>query len=367
VQPADLKDFLDRTRGAARVVVVDLGFLGDTIHLLPALWEIKDHYPKAELHVVTSPLGCETLRMAACVDRPRPFPLGPPSPKWWEHWGLLRALRRERFDVAYNFSGADRSVFVTAVLGARQSVVYRGARNHFWQRWLIKNWIPRQDFGTPVYEARRRMLAQCGFDLKPARFDLRPPEEDRAWAREKIPAGAVHLSLSASFALKEWPLQNSVKLARRLLAESPERRLVTSAAPNPREQARLEQFERETGDARALALKGTLGVTRLAALLERCAAHVGPDSGVLHLAAALGVPTVAIFRRYANMADWLPQGPGHAHLDAPCPCMESKNPPCAATEEAACLGSISPEAVAGELNRVLAEKAAAGHGAQIKS
>ena len=367
MQPSDLKDFLDRTRGAAKVVVVDLGFLGDTIHLVPALWEIKDHYPKAGLHVVTSPVGCEVLRMAECVDEARPFPLGPPSPKWWEHWGLLRTLRRERFDVAFNFSGADRSVLVTAVLGAKRSAVYQGTRTHFWQRWLIQNWIPRETVTTPVYEARRQMLARCGFNLKPARFDLRPPEEDRAWARETIPAGAVHLSLSASFALKEWPLKNSVALARQWLAESSERRLVTSAAPNLREQGRLEQFEREVADARLLALKGNLSVTRLAAMLERCAAHVGPDSGVLHLAAALNVPTVAIFRRYADMANWLPQGRTHAHLDVPCPCMESKNPACTGTGEAACLGGISPEAVARELRRVLAEQSTTGNGATIKS
>jgi ADP-heptose:LPS heptosyltransferase len=367
VQPSDLKEFLDRTRDAARVAVVDLGFLGDTIHLVPALWEIKDHYPKAELQVVTSPVGCEVLRMAACVDRARPFPLGPPSPKWWEHWGLLRALRRERFDVAFNFSGADRSVFVTAFLGAKQNVVYQGTREHFWQRWLVKNRIPRQPADKPVFETRRQMLALCGFKLKPARFDLRAPEEDRAWAREKIPAGAVHLSLSASFALKEWPLKNSVTLARLWLAESPEQQLVVSAAPNAREQARLEQFQKEIADARVLVLKESLGVTRLAAMLERCAAHVGPDSGVLHLAAALNVPTVAIFRRYADMAVWLPQGPGHAHLDAPCPCMESPTPPCAIANEATCLGSISPEAVARELRRVLAEKTLAGGGTQIKS
>jgi ADP-heptose:LPS heptosyltransferase len=367
VQPSDLKEFLDRTRDAAKIVVVDLGFLGDTIHLIPALWEIKDHYPRAELHVVTSPVGCEALRMTGCVDRARPFPLGPPSPKWWEHWDLLRALRRERFDAAFNFSGADRSVLVTAILGAKESVVYQGTRECFWRRWLIKNWIPRLAFAMPVFEARRQMLAQCGFKLKPARFDLQPPVEDRAWARETIPTGAVHLSLSASIALKEWPLKNSVALARRLLAESPELRLVTSAAPNPREQARLEEFQRELAEKRLLALKENLSVTRLAAMLERCAAHVGPDSGVLHLAAALNVPTVAIFRWYADMAHWLPQGPGHAHLDAPCPCMQAENAPCAETGEAACLGGISPEAVARELRRVMAELSSASGRAQNKS
>ncbi len=366
MQPLDLKDFPDRTGGAAKVVVVDLGFLGDTIHLIPALWEIKDHYPGAALHVVTSPVGCEALRMAGCVDRTWAFPLGPPSPKWWRHWPLMRALRRERFEVAFNFSGADRSVLVTAFLGARHKVVCEGTRKHFWQRWLIRDWIPRRVFPPPVYEGRRQMLALCGFDLKPARFDLRPPTEDQAWARETIPGGAVHLSLNASFPLKEWPLKNSVALARRWLAEAPDRRLVASAAPNPREQGRLEQFRREIADARLLAIPGSLGVTRLAAMLERCAAHVGPDSGVLHLAAALNVPTVAIFRRYPDMAAWLPPGPRHAHLDAPCPCLETGSAACESTGEAACLGGISPEAVARELHRVLARESPGG-GAQNKS
>jgi len=58
--------------------------------------------------------------------------------------------------------------------------------------------------------------------------------------------------------------------------------------------------------------------------------HVGPDSGVIHLASALNVPTVAIFRRYSDMADFIPVGPKHIYFDAPCPCMNSKNPACAA-------------------------------------
>src|SRR5438128_2518057 len=140
----DPKNFYVETRDAGKIIVVDLGFLGDTVHLVPALWEIKEHYPKAALHVLASPLGCELLGMVGCVDKAWVFPLGPPSPKWWEHWGVLRALRLERFDVAFNFSGADRSVFVTAVIRAKRSLAYEGARKHFWQLWLIGDWIPRR-------------------------------------------------------------------------------------------------------------------------------------------------------------------------------------------------------------------------------
>ncbi len=358
MQQPDLKDFQAMTRDAKKIVVVDLGFLGDTIHLLPALWEIKDHYPKAELHVLTSPVGREVLEMAACVDKIWAFPLGPPSPSWWEHLDILRSMRQERFDVSFNFSGADRTVFVSAFLGARHSMAYRGARKHFWQPWLIRHWIQRRTLPSPVYEGRRQILALCGFNLKPAWFDLSVPANDRDWAEKNIPGEAVHLSLSASLPLKEWPLNNNLNLIHYLLAKTADRTLVVTAAPNPREQARLEQVRQQVKNARLLLINDRLSVARLAALLQRCALHVGPDSGVIHLAVALNVPVVGIYRQYHDMADWLPQGPRNACFDAPCPCMGSKNPPCAATGEAACLAGISAELVGQEICRRLAENPA---------
>ena len=48
------EDFCQRTRQAKKVMVLDLGFLGDTIHLLPALWMVRQAYPQAELHVAVS-------------------------------------------------------------------------------------------------------------------------------------------------------------------------------------------------------------------------------------------------------------------------------------------------------------------------
>jgi heptosyltransferase-3 len=112
-------------------------------------------------------------------------------------------------------------------------------------------------------------------------------------------------------------------------------------------------LRREVSDPRLLGVSERLPVARLAAVLQRCAMHAGPDSGVIHLATALGVPTVSIFRRYANMAEFLPVGPQHACFDAPCPCMTAKTPPCAAAGEAACLAGISPELVAAEILRRL--------------
>ena len=342
---SDLSGFYNQTRTARKILALDLGFLGDSVHLVPALWELKRHYPQAELHTLSAPVGAEALRLASCVDRPWAFPLGSPSPPWWRHWDLILALRRERFDLLFNFSGADRSIFLTALIGARWSAALTGGRKHFWNPWLIRNWAASPDRELTVYEQRRQMLASCGCELAAPRWDLRLPEAAMQWAESVAPAGAIHLSISASTPLKEWPLEHWVDLARGFLAQDPSARVIATGSSNAREQQRLGLLAGGVGDSRLTVLPAGLTIAQLAAALRRCHWHVGADSGALHLAMALGVPTLAIFRDYAGTAEWLPRGPAHKHLLAPCPCANSKHPPCAAQHKALCLAQITPAQV----------------------
>src|SRR5205809_6074231 len=97
-----LSGFYEQTGAARKIIVVDLGFLGDSLHLVPALWELREHYPQAELHARSSPLGAEVIRLAPCVDRVWPLELAPDKRTWREQWRLVRAWRRERVYLAFN-------------------------------------------------------------------------------------------------------------------------------------------------------------------------------------------------------------------------------------------------------------------------
>src|SRR2546421_1628605 len=175
--PSGLAEFYNNTRHARKIIVVDLGFLGDSVHLVPALWEIERHYPQAELHALAAPVGGEVLGLAPSVDRVWPLELAPDKRTWSEQWRLVRALRREHFDVAFNFGGNDRTIIMTALTGARWRVAHAAGRYHFWNRWLIANWVPKQDPVVTGFEQRRLLLAACGFKLSAARFDLTVPAE----------------------------------------------------------------------------------------------------------------------------------------------------------------------------------------------
>jgi ADP-heptose:LPS heptosyltransferase len=344
IQGENLSGFYERSRAARKILALDLGFLGDSVHLIPALWEVKQHYPEAELHTLSAPVGAEVLGLAPCVDRAWAFPLGAPSPPWWRHWDVISALRRQRFDLVFNFSGADRSVFITALTGAKWRVAYAGGRRHFWNPWLIRDWLTHCRSDLPVYEQRRELLAACGMDLGPARWDLRLPEAAKARAEALVPEAAIHFSVNASTPLNEWPLRHWIELAKRLLAAGPGLRIVATASAKPRETERVKALVQAVADKRMTRLPPGLAIAELAAVLKRCRKHVGGDSGVIHLAMALDVPTVGLFRDYAG-SKWLPRGPAHRHLMAPCPCGDVKNPPCASKTEAQCLAQITPAQV----------------------
>lgn len=337
-------NFYTRTRAARKIIVVDLGFLGDSVHLVPALWELKRHYPSAALDVVSAPVGCEVLRLAPCVDRAWALEMDPARRTLRQQWQIVRALRREQYDLAFNFSGADRTIFLTALTGARWRVAHSAARQHFWNAWLIPHWVPRQDRALPVFEQRRQILARCGLDLEPARFDLRIPAAAQDWAEAAVPAGAMHLSINASTHLKEWPLAHWIELARRLAAQRPDLPMIATGSGSSREQGRLEALRAATLGARPQIHSG-ISVAQLAAVLARCRLHLGADSGVLHLALALGVPTVSLFRQYPGLSEWLPRGPGHRHLTVPCRCADQKHVPCSGLAVAACLADLGPDKV----------------------
>jgi ADP-heptose:LPS heptosyltransferase len=338
--------FYSKTRAARKVIVVDLGFLGDSIHLLPALNEIKRHYPQAELHTLSAPAGAEVLRLSPSVNRAWAYPLGTPSPPWWRNWRIISALRRERFDLAFNFSGADRTVFLTALTGAKWRMAHQNARHHFWQTWLIPEWVPRQDRHVPVFEQRCKVLAECGLTLELPRFDLNIPRPDALWAEEMLPMNSIHFSINASNLFKEWPLRHWIELAKNLLAVSPHVVIAATGSSQPREQERLAEFSKAVANSRLKTFGSECSISRLAALLQRCRVHVGADSGVMHLAFALDVPTIALYRDYPGTAEWLPRGTRHQHLLVACPCAEMKVPNCASKGEAACLAQISPDRVA---------------------
>ena len=116
---------------------------------------------------------------------------------------------------------------------------------------------------------------------------------------------------------------------------------MATAGSNPREQDRLRELAGAANGARLQCFEG-LSIARLAALLQRCRLQIGADSGVLHLAMALGVPTLTVFRQYSGLTEWMPRGNEHRQLITNCRCLDENGTDCLRAGRAACLASITP-------------------------
>jgi ADP-heptose:LPS heptosyltransferase len=335
----------EQIRTAKKILVVDLGFLGDSVHLIPALWEIKRFAPTAALHVAAASVGAEVLRLAPCVDKAWAVELHPAKRRLADQWRIVQALRRENYDIAFNTSGADRATILTAFSGARCRIGCPGGRRHFWDSLAIHHWVPRQPSVMPAFEQRRQMLAACGLTLEAPRWELQIPDVATRRTEAIAPEGAIHFSINASTPLKEWPLEGWVDLAKRLLAADAQLRIVATGSANAREQERLRTLATSVANERLAVLPPDLAIAELAAVLRRCRLHVGADSGVLHLAVATGIPTLSLFRDYHDASAWHPTGPAHRVLTVPCQCVNRRDPPCAAKGRAECLAALPPAEV----------------------
>ena len=119
--------------------------------------------------------------------------------------------------------------------------------------------------------------------------------EDQARAAELLPPGTlIALAPTANTDLKIWPADRFVDLFRALAAGPlPGARAVVLGGPEPRERPLAAPVLAALPDA--IDLCGALSLPEAAAVLERCALFVGNDSGLMHLAAAAGTPTLGLF------------------------------------------------------------------------
>ncbi len=128
--------FLERTRDAGKVMVFGLGFLGDMVHLLPALWILRQAYAGAELHVGAAAHVTSLMRCVPWVDRVWGYSRFPKHAGFKENITFIAGLRREHFDVLINLNGSDRSSWLTFFSGARERLgrIPHGGAPPFWRQ-----------------------------------------------------------------------------------------------------------------------------------------------------------------------------------------------------------------------------------------
>jgi heptosyltransferase-3 len=255
--------------------------IGDAVLSTGLLSYLLDRHPGARFTIAAGPVAAPLFEAMPGLERlivvhKQPFAL---------HWlGLYRAVVGRRWDLVVDLRGSALA-------------------------WLL---VARQRRTMGKGDASENRVRQLGrlFDLDPApspRLWL-APEHERA-AEALLPPGAPVLAIgpAANWRGKQWRAERFAELARRLTAVDgplPGARVAVLAAAHEREQAAPMLSAVSSG--RIIDLVGRTDLLTAAAVLQRCALFVGNDTGLMHIAAASGVPTLGLFgpSPIAQYAPW---------------------------------------------------------------
>jgi heptosyltransferase-1 len=294
--------------GIRRLLIVRLGSMGDILHALPAATALRKALPEATIGWVVEERWGELL---CTLSEPRSGPRSPRRPlvdqlhtvdtrKWrgslfspqtWERIAAaLSDLRAPKYEIAVDFQGAIRSAMLARL--SKAPVLYgatqprENAASMFYTRQVMTR-------GSHVVEQNLSLAEAVGGEsLEISTVQL--PCDDRAekhcddWLRREGITDFVLLNPGAGWGAKQWPAERYGIVARKLADDG--LKCLVNFGPG---EEKLAQAVEAVSAGTAVAVGCTL--TELIAFTRRARLFIGGDTGPMHLAAALGIPLVAIF------------------------------------------------------------------------
>jgi lipopolysaccharide heptosyltransferase I len=296
---------------APHVALVKLSSLGDVVHALPAARALRVWWPRAELTWIV-----EQREKAILGGNPDLSHVVPVDTRLWRREfrrlrgvpavagklrGLVRRLATGRFDVAVDLQGLWKSGAITALTGAPLRVGL-GA-SHCRERanaWFTNRHVTPPPEAAHVVDQYLAVVAALGVDLRavgPPAFPIaRAPDAEAAMARwledegVKTSTPLILLNPGSGGAHKRWAVEAFRRLGEELAVRLGARVALTWG-PGEEPLARAIAHGMRTG---ALVPPATT-IIEMIALFRRAMLVVGGDTGPVHVAAVLGVPTIGLY------------------------------------------------------------------------
>jgi lipopolysaccharide heptosyltransferase I len=297
-----------------KILIVRLGALGDILHALPAVTAIRAALPQATLGWVLEENWSELLTAPG-----EKFPSDATSPqkpvvnlihtvdtrRWRRHIfeaktlkevrGNVGRLRRAGYEIALDFQGNIKSALSAKASGAAEIAGFadprESAARFFYRRKFVRagEHVIEQNLALANH-ALQPYLGGKQLKLLAPQLPCDPAAE--AWAQAELGrlgvASFAMLTPGAGWGGKKWPAERFGAVARALAAHN----LRTLVNTGPGEEALANAVMEASGGS---AVSVGCSIAQLIALTRRARIFIGGDTGPLHLAAALGIPVVAIF------------------------------------------------------------------------
>lgn len=338
---------------AQRVVVLVPNWLGDIVMALPALRDLRRHFSASHLTVAVRPSVAKVFRAVPGIDDVLTLT---------GKGNDVAQLRRKPFDVAVLFPNSFRSAWIAKRAGIPERWGYRAD----FRGMLLTKAVARPKPRVPFAEYYQQLVHGLGIETGPLTPQMVvPPDvvagsrrllEERGWEPHRPLIG---IAPGAAFGhAKRWPAK---RFAAVMASARDELDAVCVLLGRDSDRDAVREIEETLGDSRlVINLVSWTELLMFMGVISHCSALVANDSGALHLAAAMGVPVVAIYgpttERYSRPLTPVEQGGDRVvtlSADVWCrPCWLSECP-----IDHRCMKRIPAERVYASLRQLLQQEA----------
>jgi lipopolysaccharide heptosyltransferase I len=288
-------------RSGPRILIVRLSAIGDIIHGIPTMCAVRAAIPNAFIGWVVEGRMGDLLEGHPALDElikvPRRFWKSPRA-----LWEMRQKLPELRFDTAIDLQCLTKSAIAAWLSGARRRIGKSGEDGRELSKWFNNELIAAG--GTHVIQHYLSMLRPLGIESPAVRFDLpERPEDARAvddFLRARGLAGRrfALLNPGAGWPSKMWPTVRYGAIARHLGRAHAMPSVALWGVPQERPMAeRIVETSARNGH-----MAPPTTMRELAALCRRASLFVGSDTGPMHLAVAVGTPTISMHG--PSRAEW---------------------------------------------------------------
>ncbi|HSU30633.1 MAG TPA: lipopolysaccharide heptosyltransferase II [Bryobacteraceae bacterium] len=305
----------------SRILVRATNWVGDAVMSLPALQALREQFPRAHISILAKPWVAGLYRREPFCDELIPY--GPTKgwKGWGERWAIAQDLRRRKFDCAVLLQNAFEAAAIAYLAGIPRRIGYnRDARGS-----LLTHPIPVPKVGeTPTHQRfyylellkRAKLIPGYAPDASVRLFGASEAAEEgrQLFSDFGIDGPVIGVSPGAAYGgAKRWIPE---RFAAAAVQVSRNRRASVAVFGSEQERAICEEVgsAAEASGVTCMNFAGRTTLTQFIAMAAACDVYLTNDSGPMHIASALGVPTVAVF----GATDAMATGPTGSHSKVVC-------------------------------------------------
>ena len=296
-------------------------WIGDAVMTLPAISAVRQTFPGARITILVKPWVAELFHLCPDVDEVMIFQSPGPHDGVAGKWRLAGELRKKNFDTAILLQNAIEAAIIALMAG----IPVRAGYNSDVMGPLLSHSVRRTRAVREIHQTGYylEMVRALGCETSDAKVHLDAGRESGPLAESLIgrfglDKGRLLIGMAPGAAYgpaKKWFPERFAAVSDRLADALPVQTVLFGSAGD-REST---DAVRRSATFPILDLAGQTSLKEAMALMSRCRVFVSNDSGLMHVAAALGVPTVAIFGS-TNTLTTAPVGRRVAIVHKPVPC-----------------------------------------------